>query len=199
MVPLSAVEKLERMGREKRGQSAKGYISLQFHVLFSEGNRIRRGRLTVLPRFLLGATLIGSGAWFARPMAVSAHPTTQAVQRLVFVLGHPSRLTVTAYRWSAKKKLLESAVIKRGTTRDVKTVARVASLINQIDPLTPSVHSCPGLMTRNVLQFGYSNGDTWTVYDNGCYVFSTHGVRGGVSDGAIYMLIDHISGVVTSR
>jgi hypothetical protein len=155
--------------------------------------------MTVLPRLLLGVTLLVGGVWFARPLAVSAHPTTQAVQRLVFVLGHPSRLTVTAYRWSATRNLSESAVLKRGTTRNARTVARVVSLLNHLDPVTPSVHSCPGQMTRNVLQFGYSNGDTWTVYDNGCYVFSTHGARGGASDGSIYLLIDHIAGVVSSR
>jgi hypothetical protein len=154
--------------------------------------------MTVLPRCLLGLTLLVGGAWFARPLAVSARPTTQAVQRLVFVLGYPSRLTATAYRWPAKRNLSESAVLKRGTTRDEKTVARVVSLLNRMDPVTPSVHSCPGQMTRNVLQFGYSNGDTWTVYDNGCYLFSTHGVRGVGSDSALYQLIDHLAGVASS-
>jgi hypothetical protein len=155
--------------------------------------------MSTVSRCLLAMTFIAGGAWFARPSVVSAHPTTQAVQRLVLVLGHPSRLTVTAYRWSATRNLSESTVLKRGTTRNEKTVARVVSLLNHLDPVTPTVHSCPGQMTRSVLQFGYSNGDTWTVYDNGCYVFSTHGVRGGASDGSIYLLIDHIAGVVSSR
>jgi hypothetical protein len=96
-------------------------------------------------------------------------------------------------------------LFKRGSTHNAVLVARIVKVLNQVNPITPgSVHSCPGRPDRNALQFGYTNGDRWTVYDDGCWDFFTHGERGtALGDPpvytVIYRLIDLVAGVPVGR
>jgi hypothetical protein len=152
------------------------------------------------------STLIASSASPARTCSESngaAHPLQPCP---VLVLGRPTSLTVTVYRWPKTGSPRGPIFFRRGSTHRAKTVAEVVAVLNRVDPVAPGaiLHSCPAHADRHDLQFGYSNGDRWTVCDDGCWGFFTHGQRGtALGDPAvyktIYRLIDPIAGVVVPR
>jgi hypothetical protein len=123
---------------------------------------------------LVIATL--AGAW---PRSASAGTQPPSTHHVTLVFGHPTRLSVSFYQWSRSTTPNRYVLAGNGTTKDQATIARIVDVLNQVNAPSNMPHSCPSLADgRTVLQFGYSNGDVWTVYEGGCWDFSTHGVIG---------------------
>jgi hypothetical protein len=133
---------------------------------------------------------------------LSAGTAQAASAHVNLVFGHPDRLTVSVYR-QASPSTLKLARVAQGTTTDVQTVTQVEHLLNLAAP-PGGRHSCPALPgTVRVFRFGYANGDTWTVHEDGCLGFTSHGLRGtGVGDPPVYTnlnpLADRIAGFSSS-
>lgn len=123
---------------------------------------------------LVSATVVG-----ARPYAVSAGTRTSSIDTVTLVFGHPTRLSVSLYQWSRTTNPNAYILFGKGTTSIRATIAHIAGVLDPVNAPSNTPHSCPSLADgRTILQFGYSNGDVWTVCEGGCWDFSTRGVTG---------------------
>jgi hypothetical protein len=137
----------------------------------------------------------------AQPRTVSAETPTSSTNHVTLVFGHPTRLSVSLYQWSRTTNPNGYVLLGKGTTSNRATIAHIVGVLNQVNVPSGMPHSCPALPgSRSVLQFGYSNGDLWTVYEGGCWDFSTHGVIGtAIGDPAVFgtlpQLLKQVAGV----
>ena len=139
---------------------------------------------------VIAGLLVSMMAAELSPGAASAGMQGKSTRHVTFVYGHPTRLTVLVQEWSRTTKPNGYVLLGKGTTKDRAMIANVANVLNQVD-VPNRQHTCPLMPSgRNILQFGYANGDVWTVYEGGCWNFSAHGIFGtGVGDPPEYALL----------
>jgi hypothetical protein len=107
-----------------------------------------------------------------------------ATRHPVLIIGRPVAVTIISYLPPAGLVASNTTPTGRVSVTDRATVASLAHLVNQLNPVSRGVAvMCP--IDHNAharLVFSYTNGDRWTIeaHLDGCERASAHGVQGWI-------------------